>query len=123
MVSFFRPEYHAPRMNLKRIRILSWVVVIVFGVILVRLFFVQVVAHGYYQGLADRQQMREVTEPVLRGEIYARDRTAGQSDDLYPLAVNRTLYEVYLVPDKITRPINTAQALHDIVGVDYEIHF
>jgi len=121
MVSFFRPEYHAPRMNLKRIRILSWVVVIVFGVILVRLFFVQVVAHGYYQGLADRQQMREVTEPVLRGEIYARDRTAEQSDDLYPLAVNRTFYEVYLVPNKITRPINTAQALHDIVGVDYEI--
>jgi len=74
--------------------------VMIFGLItifVIRLFYLQVIQHDYYVGLANKEQIKRLTIPSKRGLIYAMD---GQNP--VPLVMNQTVYTVFADP-KITK--------------------
>lgn len=111
---------HRPARPSKRLTVIALVFFFLLAVMISRLFFIQVLAHKYYQDLADNQHLRKSDSLALRGEIFAHNHTNGEEDTPYPLAINNTVYEVYLNPSEITRPINTAETLAEILKVDYQ---
>ncbi|WKZ29480.1 MAG: penicillin-binding protein 2 [Patescibacteria group bacterium] len=87
------------------------------GLLLIgQLFRIQVLSYDFYVALAEGQH--DLFQHLFpeRGKIYARDR---QSDDqAFLLATNRTLNLLFAEPFRIKTPINTAQALAPILGIE-----
>ena len=102
----------------QRITIISVVILLFFLAVVWRLFWLQVLAHEQYATAALIQHFRQAEVSATRGQIFARDHTNSQSEDLYPLVANKILYEVYINPTEITRPQNTAEALASALGLD-----
>ena len=67
------------------------------GFIATRFFSIQILKHGFYQALAnDQQNLSQVLAPQ-RGEIFIQEK-----DNVWnPLAVNRDLEKVFLVPREV----------------------
>lgn len=78
-----------------------------------RLFFLQVVEHGFYAALASGQHeiFRELTP--TRGEIFVHD---GREGELVPVATNHQLAAIYADPRRIEDPAATATSLVDVLG-------
>lgn len=97
---------------------LTWIVrlVLVFALALVvRLFFLQIIAHGTYAAIAEDQY--QITKELLpeRGSIFARDqRSPGV---LFPLGTNEEVYLVYAVPKWVEDPEKSAETLEPVLGI------
>ena len=100
-----------------RIDILIAINILVAGIIIYRLFFIQVLNHDFYVALAEDQH--HIFEDLVpeRGEIFAQDK---YSDELYPLASNQKLYLVYAVPRQVQDPASTAAKLAAIFPLSVE---
>src|SRR4030042_4881054 len=96
-----------------RIYILVFFVLAGAAAIIFRLYNLQVLAHAYYQELADDQH--KVYEDLIpgRGEIFARDGSG-----YYPLAVNRELSLAYPAPRELEDVKNTARESAGILQID-----
>lgn len=104
-----------------RIKILSLVFFMIGGMIIVRLFVVQILDHGVYEALATGQhELVEQLYPV-RGEILAQDPFV--TDGVSPIATNQTLSEIYANPKQIADPkqggdaVKEAEQLAPLLGV------
>jgi len=98
------------------------VIFLCFGVIVFRLFFLQITKHGYYKVQADSQH--QYFQPVypVRGEIFMRDRNTEDSDSfLFPVAINKDFWNISIVPKEIEEKEETVQELAPLLGVDEEI--
>ncbi|MCK5122752.1 MAG: penicillin-binding protein 2 [Candidatus Pacebacteria bacterium] len=102
---------------IKRVQVLSVVVVALFLVVLLKLFQVQVINHNFYKALA--QDQHEFFEKIIpeRGEIFINDI---YSDKIYPLAVNKELNLVYAVPKNIIDKKETAAKLSELLEMERE---
>ncbi|MBO4491540.1 MAG: penicillin-binding protein 2 [Lentisphaeria bacterium] len=76
-----------------RIGILLAIAFILFSIIAIRLWEMQVMRGAKYREKAQSQSVRTIRVPAVRGRILARDGT--------PLAVNRVTYEVLLHPAEL----------------------
>jgi cell division protein FtsI/penicillin-binding protein 2 len=76
-----------------RSKILAAMVLGIMAVFVVRLFYLQIIQHGYYVELANKEQVKRLTIPAKRGLIYALD-------DGRPVALvmNQTVYTVFADP-------------------------
>lgn len=102
-----------------RMQILLSAILLFFGVVLLRLFDLQVAKHGFYSALAQGQH--ELYEQIVphRGEIYIRD---GSGEGLYPVAVNKEMRLVYAVPRNIKEENRKelARKISDKLQLNYE---
>jgi cell division protein FtsI/penicillin-binding protein 2 len=80
----------------------------IFGTLVGRLIFLQILEHSYYSSLASKQHLAEITIEPLRGSIYFSD---GKS----LLAYNDGAFEVALSPRNIKDPQKVAQVLSKII--------
>jgi stage V sporulation protein D (sporulation-specific penicillin-binding protein) len=96
MVEARRPK--TPPDRLKIILIIQYVIV---GIIIARLFWLQVVKGNYYQAVAAKEHYGYTELPARRGEILIRDNN---STDLYRVATNTTLDLVYADPTLVKNP-------------------
>ncbi|MDO5451737.1 MAG: penicillin-binding protein 2 [Candidatus Saccharibacteria bacterium] len=98
----------------RRIRILRNVVLILLGIILLRLFFIQIIEHGAWVAKADEQHTILETITARRGEIYMMDK--GE-----PVAVvlNQTTYQIVIDPT-VTKK-EDIQYILDTFAKDYAI--
>lgn len=78
----------------KRISLIFILFLLFFCVILVKLFFLQVISFEGLSGLAEKQRSALIPIPASRGRIFA----AGGS----PLVINRKTYGIYLEPKNLT---------------------
>jgi stage V sporulation protein D (sporulation-specific penicillin-binding protein) len=85
--------------------------------IVLRLFYLQVIEHGYYKEIAEREQYGYTTLPARRGEILIQDYQSGES---YALATNTTLNMIYADPALIDDPDTVADTLAPLL-FDLEI--
>ncbi|MFH0853230.1 MAG: penicillin-binding protein 2 [bacterium] len=97
-------------------------VVLLFGfssLLLIRLFTLQVLAHGFYEILAAGQY--EISQKLMpvRGEIFAQDRYSG--DQLFPLATNMDTYLAYAIPKRVNDAEKVAEEIAPLLQVDKEI--
>ncbi|MBU0668086.1 penicillin-binding protein 2 [Patescibacteria group bacterium] len=81
-----------PELKITCLRIL---VIIVVGIISMRLFFLQVIRHDYYQQVAAKEHYGYTELPARRGEIFIRDYASGE---YIRVATNVTLDTLYADP-------------------------
>lgn len=95
-----------------RSRTLVFLMCAIGAIFVVRLFFLQVIMHGYYDAQALKEHTTKFTLPAQRGEIYAKDG----SDQITPLVLNEASYTVYADPRYVKDIDKTADALRKIAG-------
>ena len=95
-------------LQLTRMSLLFVTVFIISGLVILRLFYLQILAHGYYSEVARTEQFGTTVLPARRGEIFIEDYHSGES---YRLATNTTLSMVYADPTLIDDPDLVAETL------------
>jgi cell division protein FtsI/penicillin-binding protein 2 len=100
-----------------RIEVLRWGAFAFAAVIVLRLFLLMVVDHGFYQALAAGQH--EIYEELFpeRGTIYVQDL---KDESITELATNQQLAFVYAEPRHVDDADDTAEALGEILKYDEE---
>ena len=88
-----------------RITILANFIFLAFAVIVIRLFYLQIIQGSEYKKLANREQIKQDTIPAHRGLIYAMD---GKKP--IKLVMNETIYTVFIDP-KVDNPEAKAEAI------------
>ena len=99
------------KLSVRRIHSLYVCLAIIFGVFMLRAFYVQVIRYSYYHKTATAEQFRQYEIAPRRGVISARDGNA-----LVPIVLNQKLYTVYADPTFIKDPNAVAQTVADILG-------
>lgn len=97
----------------KRVNIWYACIVFVLAVCLVRLFYLQIIRHGYYQAAAQSDQYKEYQIPASRGLIKAYD-----GDKVIPIVLSHQLYTIYADPSLIKKPEKVAADLQRVLGGD-----
>jgi len=97
-----------------RIHMLTFFVLGAAGVILLKLFLVQVAHHESYRALAENQH--EFFQKLIpeRGQIFLNN---GNSEP-YPVAVNQNLQMVFAVPKEMENWEETSERVAEILGLD-----
>ncbi len=104
--------------QIRRIRIWYAFLVLVAGIFIVRLFYLQVIRHDYYSKLALASQLKQYEIPADRGLIEAHD-----GSQVVPLVLNQTLYTLFADPKYISDPHQASLEIATITGgkaSDYE---
>ena len=91
------------RINNNRWRFLVAFIFLLAGALLYQLFRVQINDCDMYTAMAANQQDVSSTIMPARGKIYVTEEVNGQ-EQLYPLATNKDLAVLYVVPKDITDP-------------------
>lgn len=106
-------SFHIESIGQWRIHVLMFFVFVGAGAIILRLYSLQVTSSLKYEGLAENQHM--LTEEISpdRGEIYLKD-----TSNPYPLAVNRQLSLVYIVPSELQDADGVSRKLADILQIE-----
>lgn len=116
-MNYFKTHNHEEFISEKRIRALEGAVFLFVALVIGRLFYLQVLEHDKYIAIAQGQgQSLQVVLPE-RGEIFAQADNKSEAN-LYPLAVNQIFYQVYVDPEKVTRPQNVADLFVAMFGQD-----
>ncbi|TAL50831.1 penicillin-binding protein 2 [Patescibacteria group bacterium] len=100
-----------------RLEVFRYAVLLLAAVIVLKLIFIQVFQHGFYDALASGQH--ELFQELIpeRGEVYLHDF---KDETLVPVAVNQQLAFVWADPREIEEPDDIAEALGKIFGYDEE---
>ena len=98
----------------KRLRIMLFIFISVFFILLVRLFFVQVINGSFYKRLAIEQQNLDREISAKRGIIYDRNGEI--------LAMSASSQMVTINPNNIDQKIKeqVAKEISSVLEIDYE---
>jgi cell division protein FtsI/penicillin-binding protein 2 len=104
--------------TIQRIRV--WYVLLLFlgGVFVIRLFYLQVIRHDYYQKSAAFSQLKQYEIPAARGVIKAKS-----GDKTVPLVLNETLFTLFADPKYVKDASDAAAKIQKVIGGnqnDYE---
>ena len=113
----FRESSATNKEKFARTDLLIIITVLFCLIVILRLFNIQVLQHGYFLALAsDQQKFYEDLVPE-RGRIYVEDRF---TKNLYPLAINKRLTLVYAVPKQVKDVEAVAQKLEPILEISQD---
>jgi stage V sporulation protein D (sporulation-specific penicillin-binding protein) len=110
--TLFKYRKHFRELPMNRITVLIAIGFVVVFVIILRLFFLQVIKAGYYQQIAFEKNQGYTEIPARRGEILIQDRNA---DEPYALATNTTFKLVYADPTLIDDPLYVGKTLASLL--------
>ncbi len=101
-------------------RIRIWYVCLLFitAIFTVRLFYLQVIRHNYYQQAAAKSQLKQYEIEPERGTVLAYNNGTPT-----PIVLNQTLYTLYTDPKFVKDPSSTAMRVQKVIGgnaSDYE---
>lgn len=96
-----------------RIRIWYGLLLVLCAVFVVRLFYLQVIRHDYYQTAALAGQLKEYEIPAQRGVIEAHN-----GDTTVPIVLNQALYTLFADPVYVDNPEDAANKLAGAIGGD-----
>lgn len=112
-------EPNIPRSSfVQRTRLWYGLLLAVFAIFAIRLFYLQVIRHDYYNKQALAGQLKQYQIPAVRGLIQAHD-----GSNVVPIVLNHTLYTLFADPHYIKDPRDTAEKIQAIIGGktdDYE---
>ncbi len=97
--------------NLLRIRIVYGFIVIIMAIFVIRLFYLQVIKHDYYQTTALQGQYKEYELPAKRGVIEAHN-----GDGTVPIVLNEVKYTLFADPVYIKDKQAVASSIQKITG-------
>lgn len=96
----------------KRIRILTALIFFIGAVFILRLFYIQVIKHSYYEAEAIKEHTAKFVIPASRGEIYAKDG----NDSVVPLVLNEPSFTVFADPRYVKDQDKVVNSLRKIAG-------
>lgn len=99
----------------KRTRLLAFAIWIFGGLIVLRLFTLQVWGYQRYNAEAESQHTSQYKVEPDRGEIFLQD-----NDGLYPIAVNKEFQMAYVVPKDVQDKEHVAREASGILNLDYD---
>jgi cell division protein FtsI/penicillin-binding protein 2 len=103
-------QLQLPRIS--RTQLLMALIMVLGAVFIVRLFYLQVVQHDYYEKQAELEHTTKFTIPATRGLVYALDG----NDKFAPLVLNEPVYTVYADPTYVKDANKVADVLRRIAG-------
>lgn len=112
-----RPKSLFSLSTIARIRLWYGALVVVLAILMVRLFYLQIIRHDYYVKLATNNQLKQYEIPAQRGIIFANSKN-GQT----PLVLNEVRYTLYADPKYISDVPKTALAVQKAIGGDVKIY-
>ncbi|MBI4215459.1 MAG: penicillin-binding protein 2, partial [Parcubacteria group bacterium] len=89
------------------------------GLIIYRLFTLQVIEHSFYQQMMDDRKFSAPSRETARGTIYIEDR--GEEDRLFPLAIDKKFQLVYAVPSETRYTRENVIQLANVLGVEQDL--
>lgn len=108
--------------SITKLKIFLAIIMLLFFLLMFRLFYLQIVDGNYLSGLATSQQTKSEVISSKRGNIYDATGT--------PLAISETVDTISINPQKITKPTGNedtvaykelvAKGLSEIFGLDYK---
>lgn len=104
-------------LTVDRLTFLSLGIFLLAALIVVRLFYLQIVQHSKYETMAQNQHLTEQDLLPNRGEVLIHDYQTSQ-DALYPVAVNKKFYLAIAIPNLVKNPKAYAKALAPILEMD-----
>lgn len=96
----------------RRTQVWYAVLLLIVGVFVVRLFYLQVVRYDYYHHAALSDQLKQYSVPARRGLIEVR----ADDGSLIPLVLNQTLYTIYADPTLVHNPDKAAKTIAATIG-------
>lgn len=90
---------------------LAIIVLAIMALFVVRLFYIQVIQHAYYQEQADSEQVKRFVLRAKRGEIYAME-----GDKPVRLVMNETVYTAWVDPTQVADKQAIVDALNKVAG-------
>ncbi len=111
-------QFAKPIKAVLRARLWYVLTMVVFGVFLVRLFYLQIIKHDYYNHAAAVGQLKQYEINAKRGEILAHD-----GNSTVPIVLDQELYTVYADPTLVKDASKDADTLAQILGgnaADYQ---
>lgn len=94
-----------------RRRIFLIAFIIIYGLLITRLFYLQVIRHNFFLTKTLQQRQRTLELPALRGDIYD---SQGQ-----PLATSLPVFSIYVDPQMVKDKEAAARTLSQMFGLDY----
>lgn len=79
--------------------------------LVVRLFYIQIIEHAKYTVLANKEQVKSLTIPAKRGELYAMDQGKPVK-----VVLNETVYTVFVDPKEVNDSKTIVGALREVAG-------
>lgn len=99
----------------RRARFWYALILLMCGIFVIRLFYLQVIRHEHYTVLARSDQLREYDVMPERGAIFAR-----LGDKEVPLVLNQRLFTIYADPQVIKKPHEVATKVGKVLNIDQE---
>ncbi len=96
----------------KRILIAKYIVILIFGIVSLRLWEMQIVKGGEYKKIAERNRLRIIEIPAPRGIIYDRNNNA--------LVKNIPSFDISVIKEDMPEDPETLSALGRLIGLDPE---
>jgi cell division protein FtsI (penicillin-binding protein 3) len=97
----------------RRLYVWYGILFFILGVIILRLFYLQIIRHDYYQKAALNDQQKQYTIAAERGIIQAH-----QGGSVVPLVLNEKLYTLYADPTLVKHPADDALKITAITKGD-----
>ncbi|MGZ6004804.1 MAG: peptidoglycan D,D-transpeptidase FtsI family protein [Candidatus Saccharimonadales bacterium] len=105
-------EQNTPQSSfLSRTRLWYGLLLLIFGLFIIRLFYLQVIRHDYYSKQALAGQLKQYELPAVRGLIEAHD-----GNGVVPIVLNQTLYTLFADPKFIKDPQAVSKRIQAIIG-------
>lgn len=98
-----------------RVRILAMGIAFLAGMVVLRLFYLQVIQHSDFVARAEDQHMGRYKVAADRGEIYLKDGSG-----LYPVAVNKEYPMAFVAPKEVTDREGVARGIAESLGLSYD---
>src|SRR5690606_16011754 len=94
-------------------RVRIWYMLLLFAVciIIVRLFYLQVIRYDYYQNAALSGQLKQYEIPAERGVIAAQS-----GDQIVPIVLNETRYTLFADPLFVEDAEDAANKIESVIG-------
>ena len=100
-------HFAKPLKTVLRARLWYVIIMCIFGIFLVRLFYLQIIRHDYYKQSATIGHLKEYEITADRGVIRAHNGANG----VVPIALNQTLFTVYADPTLVKDQSKVAETL------------
>jgi cell division protein FtsI/penicillin-binding protein 2 len=107
------PRAAKPASSNRRLYVWYGAIFFIFGAIILRLFYLQIIRHDYYKAQALNDQQKQYSIAADRGIIEAH-----QGSGLIPLVLNEKLYTLYADPTLVKHPADDARKMTAITKGD-----
>ena len=97
--------------QMSRSQFLLFVLLCTMVLIVMRLFYLQIIRHDYYKKLARQEQVKSHIIPAERGRIYAMD-----GNNPVELVMNQQVYTVFADPTVVNKPREIEETIRSIAG-------